>query len=214
MSHTKMGTTMYRVIWPKNKKTFIEYLAGLVYGDGQIEKYRITITDQYKEFLDEVAKRIKDLMEVEPKLHRRKGYDVWYMRIYGKDVVETIRNKISELYGNPTTNFIRGFFDAEGTIYIDNGYIIIEFDQKDPAILANIANSLYDRCIYTRIRRREYFDKRPNKNKLYVKYELRIKRKTSVYRFLNKIGLRHIKHITIISSFYSHAPSPPVGRQG
>ena len=46
---TRWGSRMkYRAIWPKTKKHLKEYLAGLIAGDGQIEKKRITILTQAK----------------------------------------------------------------------------------------------------------------------------------------------------------------------
>ncbi len=186
----------YRILWPKNRQKFLEYLAGLVLGDGQIESKRITVTDEYREFLSEVKKRVEKYLSLTPTLKRRNDANAWYMRVYSVDLVKTLKSLINKLYERPTLNFIRGFFDAEGTIYNDSGYWVIEISQKDPVIIANLSNGFRDRCMYGYIKRREYYDKRRGKN--YVKYVLVLKRKSTVYRFLTRVGLRHIKHISVI----------------
>ncbi len=201
-----MGLEMeleYRVLWPKNKQKFLEYLAGLVLGDGQIESKRITITDEYYEFLSEVKRKAEQYLSLKPSLKKRSNVNAWYMRLYSTNLVKTLKPLISKLYERPTLNFIRGFFDAEGTIYNDSGYWVIEITQKDPIIIANLSNSLRDRCMYGYIKRREYYDKRRGKS--YVKYVFVLKRKSSVYRFLTRVGLRHIKHLSVVHS-YRHRP--------
>ncbi len=186
-----------RVIWPKTRKHLKEYLAGLIAGDGQIEKKRITITDSSKEFLNDVARRTINVLGIGPKIHQRTNVNAYYMRIYGVKTVEGFRQLITELKSRPTLNFIRGFFDAEGTINVEQGkYIVIEISQHEGTIIANLAIALRDRCIYSYIRYREYYDPRPKKRKTYTRYVLRIKRMSSVYRFLSRVGVRHPKHVS------------------
>ena len=120
------------------------------------------------------------------------------MRIYSVNLVRTLKPLINKLYGRPTLNFIRGFYDAEGTIYNDSGYWVIEISQRDPIIIANLSKGLQDQCIYGFIKRREYHDKR--RDRKYAKYVLVLKRKSTVYRFLTLVGLRHIKHISVVKS--------------
>ncbi len=185
-----------KIIWPRTRKHVKEYLVGLIIGDGQIEQKRITITDSSDEFLKNVAKIVRKYLGVNVTLHKRGDVNAYYMRIYGKDFVENMKRLIPALKGRPTINFIRGFFDAEGTIYREGKYIVIEINQHDGPIIANLSIALRDRCIYSYIRYQEYLDKR--RGKIYTRYILRIKRKTSAYRFLTKVGLRHPKHLKVL----------------
>ena len=80
-----MGSEMYveyKVLWPRNRQKFLEYLVGLVLGDGQIESKRITITDKYQEFLSEVKKRVEQYLSLTQTLRKRGDANAWYMRIY------------------------------------------------------------------------------------------------------------------------------------
>ena len=195
---------MVKIIWPSNIERFNEYMAGLVYGDGQLERERITITDSSEEFFDQLSKYINKFWELQPKIHMRKGYNAYYMRIYNTIKVKEIKQLIDKLVNRPTVNFIRGFFDAEGTIFYyqpwRRKYIVIELSSSNPVVIANIQTALYDRCIYAYTWAKDYFDKRPQKRKTYRIYILRIKRQSSVKRFLEKVGLRHPKHISKLSS--------------
>ncbi len=199
----------YRKIWPKNSRKFDEYMAGLILGDGQIEAKRITITDQYKIFLAELADEIKKHWNVTPSIHSRRRANAYYLRIYNKKLAAKMQQLVENLRNNPTTNFIRGFFDAEGTItsekYYNKTYIVIEIVSADPLIIANLQSSLYDRCIYGYNKQRTYYDKR--RAKTYTSYRLIIKRQSSVERFLLRIGVRHIKHIVKLTKL-SASPSP------
>ena len=113
----------------------------------------------------------------------------------------------------PTINFIRGFFDAEGCTYIEGKSMVIEMNQYDKDLIMNLAMTLKRNNIYPYIRYQEYLDKR--RSKIYSRYVLRIKRKSSVYKFLTKIGLHHPKHIKKISCLRPlQAPKGGGGRSG
>ncbi len=187
-----------RELWPQTRKHATEYLAGLIAGDGQIEKKRVTITDSHREFLEAVLEKVlRRQLGLNATIHKRSDANAYYMRIYGKNWVSRIGTVLTMLKSQPTTNFIRGFFDAEGTISIEQGkYVVIEINQHEAPLIANISLALRDRCIYPYIRYQEYFDRR--RGKTYTRYVLRIKRKSSVYRFLTRIGLRHPKHMKIL----------------
>ncbi len=190
----------YKVVWPSTQKHYREYLAGLIAGDGQFEQKRITITDSSREFLERNAEKMLRFLGLKPRIHARNNTRAYYLRIYGTDIVREFRKLVVELKSKPTINFIRGFFDAEGTILVEQGkYVVIEISQRDAPLLANLAVALRDRCIYPYIKYQAYYDHRPSRMKTYTRYVLRIKRKSSVYRFLNKVGLRHPKHISEMS---------------
>ena len=128
-----------RIVWPRTTKYVMEYLAGLVTGDGQVETKRITITDSEKEFLEKVAELISRHMGLKAILHKRSDFNAYYMRIYSKELASRIGKIINELKSRPTLNFIRGFFDAEGSVYKEGKYIVIEIKQHEGPLIANIS---------------------------------------------------------------------------
>ena len=188
-----------KVIWPITIKYAMEYIAGLVVGDGQIESKRVTITDASIGFLREVDAKVVKKLGLKAYIHKRSDANAYYMRIYGKEFVGILGNSIIKLKKNPTTNFIRGFFDAEGTITIEQQkYIVIEMSQHGALLVKKISGSLKNKQIYSYMKHQEYMDKR--RGKKYTRYILRIKRQSSVARFLKIIGIRHPKHIVKIKT--------------
>ena len=183
-----------RILWPLTRKVFEEYLAGLTAGDGQIEEKRITITDSNPVFLQNVARLIQRYLNIEPRMHKRRNVNAYYLRIYSKNLVAIIESLINKLYDEPSVNFIRGYFDAEGSIWIDqNRYIVIEIASANQAIINNIKKSLHNSCIYGYMRTKSYYDKR--RKKTYTIHRLVIKQRNSVGHFLKNVGIRHPKHI-------------------
>ena len=115
-----MGSTMkYKIIWPQGKNRLLQYLAGLVAGDGQLEPKRITITDASREFLETVGYYISKYLEVEPHIHKRSDANAYYLRVYSVYLIRVLEKVLQQLYERPTINYIRGFFDAEGGIYTE-----------------------------------------------------------------------------------------------
>ncbi len=208
----------YRVVWPRSRDKFVEYLAGLVAGDGQLERKRITITDANREFLEEVSHYIQKYLGITSYIHKRSNVNAYYLRLYSTSFVRTLQQVERQLYEKPTINYIRGFFDAEGGVYVESygqkKYIVIEITSGDPIVLANIQSALYDRCIYAYTRRVEYVDRRPGRGRRYMIYRLRVKRRSSVARFLVKVGLRHPKHMKSILNFFQGPAPLPVSPQG
>ena len=167
--------------WPKNMEEAKYYLAGLIVGDGSIEKYRIDIYDKNEKFLQMVEKAVvKKYFNnyiTRTRIEYRKHVNNYRLRIYGKQFVEIIRN----LCENITVNhdFVRGFFDAEGSIWY-NPNIIAEITNKNKEILEEIQELLRQHKINSKI------------HKDRTTYKLRI---TSMRKFIETIGLRHPRHI-------------------
>ena len=185
----------YEEIWPQNKSEFERYMLGLIKGDGQVEDKRITITDGEKNFLEKIAKLVMKYLKLNPKIRKRKNVKAYTLRIYNKDYVKTVRANMTK--EEIDVNFIRGFFDAEGTMYTYKQYLIIEMCSSNRKILEKISNALKQLKISSYIKRHKYFHK--YRRKTYSKYILVIKRKESVTRFLRTIGLRHTKHLAKIN---------------
>ncbi len=167
--------------WPRNIEEAKHYLAGLIVGDGTIEKYRVEIYDKNEKFLKMVEKAvIKKYFEnyvSRTRIEYRRNVNNFRLRIYGKQFVETIKPLcINAIVNN---DFIRGFFDAEGSIWY-NPNIIAEITNKNKEILEKIQTVLNKYKINAKI------------HKDRTTYKLRI---TSMRRFIEVVGLRHPRHI-------------------
>ena len=195
---------LYNVIWPRTEREFNEYMMGLIYGDGQIETKRLTITDSNVVFLKQVAELIHNYWKLKPKIHKRTDANAYYMRIYSVVKVKEIKDNIHAFVDKPTIDFIRGFFDAEGFVYIEQPwrkkYVVIGLSSTNSTVMANIQAILYDHFIYAYTQAKRYYDRRPRKEKTYKIYMLRIKRQSSVKKFLEEVGLRHPRHIVKLKS--------------
>ena len=193
-------TVKYQV-WPRNAKEFESYLLGLILGDGQVEEKRITITDSSRDFLIQIAKQIEQHLKLNPKIRKRKNVNAYTLRIYSKNYV----NKVGKLVKNLTINinFIRGFFDAEGTLYYYRKTPILEISTVNKELLLKISQELFKHEIVSHVKTHNYFHK--YRRKTYTDYVLVIKRKDSVSKFLQTIGLRHPKHLRKIPN---NSPTP------
>jgi len=167
--------------WPRNVEEAKHYLTGLIVGDGSIEKYRIDIHDKNEKFLKMVKiavlmKYFKDYI-TKITIEYRRQTNNFRLRIYGKQFVETIKPLCSNITIN--RDFVRGFFDAEGSIWY-NPNVIAEITNKNREILEEIQTILKSHGINCKI------------HKDRTTYKLRI---TSMRRFIEVIGLRHPRHI-------------------
>ncbi len=167
--------------WPKNLEEAKHYLAGLIVGDGTIERYRIDIYDKNEKFLEMVEKAIihkffKNYVS-RTKIEYRKHVNNYRLRIYSKYFVEIIKPLCTNIAIN--YDFIRGFFDAEGSIWYTPN-IIAEITNKNRKILEEIQALLKKHKINSKI------------HKDRSTYKLRI---TSMRRFIEVIGIRHPRHI-------------------
>jgi len=189
-----------------------EYLAGLIIGDGHIDNpdkyghYRLRIFDNAKGFLEKLSSNIfLRHYKLKPSIYWEGS--CWCISIYGKEFIKYIEDLIDKNKNRCSLDFIRGFFDAEGSIYIgvrkkNKAYLNISLTSKNPEILARIKKTLEKHDIKSTIATNVYLDKRTRK--IYSKYRLIIRRKIDVSRFINLIGIRnpkHLRHLELILQY-------------
>ena len=175
--------------WPRNRGETLRYLCGLVKGDGCFEDCRVEIYDSNKEFLNSVAAitmKYYGNIVTSITIEYRSKYKVYRVRFYGRNFSALIRKNITK---TRSLNYIRGVFDAEGSIW-RNPNLVAEITNKDYKLLHAIRNILNKYRINSKIH--------PDRNT----YKLRI---TSLRKFIEIFGLRHPKHIIKISPL----PPPP-----
>ena len=173
-----------RIKWPGDREEALEYMVGLITGDGVIEKYRVEVYDKSEAFL-----RLVKTVVLEKYLHDtissiridyRKRVNGYRLRVYGREFV----NKIKDYYEPPLSiNFIRGFFDAEGSIWY-NPNLIAEITNKNLKLLEKIKQVLQQHGINSKIHQDR------------STYKVRM---TTMRRFMEIIGLRHPRHIAKIT---------------
>ena len=141
---------------------------GIILGDGRIDypdkygHYRLRVFDADKEFLEMLRYNI---LWQQYRLQANIFWDgsCWYISIYGKKNIkhfyESIINKNKLRY---TLDFIRGFFDAEGSVYIGvakrgKKYLTISLTNKDRSVLEYIKDTLEKYGIYSSIVKKNIF---------------------------------------------------------
>ena len=147
-------------------RSALNYLAGLVYGDGSLYHYKKNgeyftyVYDNDREFLEEVGELVKKALGVSytvVKPSRKKNY--YRLQFTSKKIFDYVRWLIGERPKKPTKNFVRGFLDAEGTLYVDKkGRIVLEIANRNKEIIDAVAKWLNRkgiRCTVTKHRDRK-----------------------------------------------------------
>ena len=168
--------------------SILDYLAGLVYGDGAFyydihsRMYHIYIYDKEEAFLRKIEGMItKELGIRSARIREIRVKNSFELRFSRKEVFEELRNFIKENMTNPSLEFIRGLTDAEGTIYLDkyNG-LTLEISNINQELLGRICRVLKNykiRCSIIKNRR-----KPPRK----TLYKIRIRRYPKHPRLLRR----------------------------
>jgi hypothetical protein len=97
--------------------TYIDYLAGLVAGDGNItwSRHMVRIYDQCRIFLENICRLLKDKLRIRNcTIYWDRG--AWCLSVYDKKLVDNLRRRI--LYPDNGVDWLKGFVDAEGSIYV------------------------------------------------------------------------------------------------
>jgi len=101
-----------------------EYIAGYILGDGNLyydkprKAYRIRMYDASREHLMVLARIISKLYGVKLSIHKRKSENLYVASMYSKAICHRMVELLENLRDNPSIQFIKGLFDAEGYCYI------------------------------------------------------------------------------------------------
>ncbi len=116
---------------PKAIDEKLAKIVGYFLGDGNFEKERINFSEQSKEVIKKYAELIKKYFNCNTSLKFRKNKGYYSLRVYGKPIVELLKNEFPELKKSKDSlipskilkcnntilaNFLNGLFDAEGFI--------------------------------------------------------------------------------------------------
>lgn len=180
---------------PKKRSDIFAEFVGIMLGDGCLNKYQIIVTLGNKElsYAHHVCKIIKNNFNILPKISIRKtGYfDVY---VGSKDVVDwllkegLVFNKVKSQVDIPVwifrkktfmENFLRGFFDTDGSIYKLKYGIQISFTNKSGPLLVSLHKIL---------KRLEYKTSEISSDSIYITD------KENVKRFFKEIKPKNPKH--------------------
>ncbi|MCD6226537.1 MAG: hypothetical protein J7J93_01955 [Candidatus Aenigmarchaeota archaeon] len=183
---------------------------GYFLGDGNKEKYRITISENEKNLAEKYEKIIKRIFKANTYLRFRENKKYWQLRIYNKRLLNLINtsfsgilnpierkipDKITMLPNHKLSGFISGLFDAEG--YVDKKAKLVGITMKDEFVIRKLQLLLLRYGIISSLRIHK--DKNSfSKNK---KYTLRITDLNSLKIFRDKINFssrRKIKELNLI----------------
>ena len=140
------------------------YLAGIIVGDGHIEKNgRVVIASSNKDFIE----NIKDLIKFKTSIFYDKSANVWKVSSNSKEFLEEME-KIGVKRGNKTTEnmyiklnknemclFVSGLYDAEGHFEINEKYYKIRIKMKNESIMELVYNFLIGNGYEPRICRKD-----------------------------------------------------------
>ena len=147
-------------------RSALNYLAGLVYGDGTLyyyernNEYFTYVYDSDKEFLEEVGELVMKALKVNYTIVRpSKTKNYYRLQFTSRKVYDYVKKLISERPRKPTKNFIRGFLDAEGSLSVDKkGRIVLEIANRNKQVIETVARWLSKRgirCTITKHRDRK-----------------------------------------------------------
>ena len=171
-----------------------EYLAGYIYGDGNLyydrkkREYLIRAYDRVRGQLEIIADIIEYLYRVRVSIGKRKDGDSWELRIRNKRLYIELKNIIDKCRRYPTKDFIAGFYDAGGYLYIRKSKFEAGITITDLQILIKIRHELDKHNIKSHIHKRVF------KNPQRTVYYLRIYGRRNVSSFLKYIKPKHPKY--------------------
>lgn len=101
---------------------WLEYLAGLVAGDGTFHyskgdgSYRVTIADSDRAFLEHIRAKTYESLGYSGYIYKIPGKNAWALRYTRKALYTALLEKIPMLLLSPTLDFAAGIIDAEGSL--------------------------------------------------------------------------------------------------
>lgn len=166
----------------------LSYFAGVVGGDGHLEKKkkRIVVSNKMKKTLENLRKKIK----YKGSIFFDKSAKVWKYSIYSKCLYTTLQKKFNIPSGKKSARikppalkgkqcikyFIAGWFDADGGIEKYHGYTRLRLKIKSRKIRDYISKQLNKFGVRTRVHDRSD-----------LRYTVEVNRKKDVKKFLRII---------------------------
>lgn len=189
------------VIPIKYSESLAEFI-GIMLGDGHLTSGQVTVTlgNKEDEYVTYVARLIEELFKIKPKtIKLKRGYNVVY---FGSvDVVRwlismgLVFNKVKHQVGVPNwvfskknylVNFLRGFFDTDGSVYKLKYGIQISFTNRSLPLLEAIQSMLISLGL------------NPSKISTFKVY---LTKKCDVVYFFEKVNPANKKHIKRYNNF-------------
>ena len=177
-------------------RSALNYLAGLVYGDGSIYYYKrnneyfVFVYDENYEFLRRVGEEIRRALGVNYSIVKpTKRHNYYRLQFTSKRVYDYVRELLMKRPRSLTKNFVRGIIDAEGTLFVDSkGRIAFELGMTNYTIIARIRKWLKARGIHATLT--VHRDKRPGRRPI---YKLHIRGWDNVEYFISYMKPLHPK---------------------
>ncbi len=180
---------------PEKRSNDLAEFFGIMLGDGCLNKYQVIVTLGNKEisYAKHVCKVLKSIFNITPKISTRKtGYvDVYFG---SKEIVDwllkegLVFNKVKSQVDIPgwilekesyMKNFVRGFFDTDGSVYKLKYGTQISFRNKSAPLLATLHKML---------KKLEYRTSEISSASIYIT------RQNDVDRFFKEISPKNPKH--------------------
>ena len=169
----------------------IDYLAGLVFGDGSLyydpwsRMYYIYVYDRSRDFLEKVAEYVRK--HIDTRIRKLKNKNSYELRLSGVRLYTMIMNSIEKNISSPSIWFIRGLLDAEGSLYYDKYHrkFILEISNINNELLKKIKNVLKEYGF------KSYLIRNKRKPPRHDIYKIRIKGNEEITSLLNMFKPMH-----------------------
>ena len=181
------------------------YLAGLITGDGHLEKkkHRIVIASSDRKYIDMIAEMLK-FLGYKISIFYDKSATVWKISIYSNKLHSKLITEYNIPAGNKSctmqapnvqknqiTNFLSGLYDAEGWPEIMNmKYIRIRIKMKNKDVSNFIYRSLKEKGFKTTIHEKDDGS-----------FVVNVGKRESAKRFLDEFTLLHPKWVSAYDFF-------------
>ncbi len=155
----------------------MDWLLGVVHGDGCIQKYFVEISDEHERNLSIVRDVVKKLFGKEAKITKDRSENRFRLWINSKSIAENLGSRTPK----NLISYIQGLFDAEG---------YVEFHKPTNSIRINFstANSKLAKFVLEFFISKGY---RPYFRYSSKAWRVQLYRKKDVVRFSREIGFRY-----------------------
>ncbi len=173
---------------------WLDYLTGLVLGDGYLYHYRkegkyyVRITDESRDFLEMLKNELLKI-GIRSHIYRQGQKNAYTLEISNKELYYTIKLRTRQLLESPTPHFVAGLIDAEGSLQKPRkGSIRIAITNTKPELLHPIVKILQTIGINAEVKP---YGKAKHGEK--QRYRVVIYGKENIEKTLQAIPLRHPK---------------------
>ena len=184
-------------------KTTLNYLAGLVAGDGTLYYYRRNheyftyVYDNNRKFLETIGRMVSSVAKVKYTIVKpSKTQNYYRLQFTCKKIFDEIKQRMKDKRAKPVKAFIRGFIDAEGSLIMrKDGSIELVIASTDRELMKRMSKWLTKRGF------KNIITKHRGKGNRKPIYAIRIRGWIYVERLIQEVKPLHPKIVQKFNEF-------------